>query len=110
MSNKIKIPIEQELCNYINRIIFEKDNLCFIINRFFEKHANDDNDDILRDDSFLQYHKEFELLLYEYNMVVAHITTIVYDYLTKLNIENVKAYEWSIDDFVSDRFIVVKKM
>lgn len=107
--SKIKIPINEELSNYINRVVFERNNLCFIINRFFEKHAKDKDDSILYDESFLKYHKELELISYEYNVLVNRISVLVNDYLREHNVENPKTYEWSIDDFINDLFIIVKK-
>ena len=107
--NEIKIPISQELSNYINRVVFERNNLSFIINRFFEKHAKDKDDSILYDDSFLKYHKELELISYEYNTVVRHISVLVNEYLLARGIKDIKAYEWSINDFINDVGLVVKK-
>ena len=105
----ITIPITEELSNYINRIIFERNNLCFIMNRFFEKHARDKDDSILYDDSFLKYHKELELISYEYNILTNHISTLVNEYLTSIGIKDINTYEWSINDFINDIFIIVKK-
>ena len=52
--NDIKVPISAELCNYIQRLMFEKKNLLFIITRFFEKHANDKDTSLLVDPAFLE--------------------------------------------------------
>lgn len=107
--DQIKIPISQELSNYINRVVFERNNLCFIINRFFEKHSKDKDDSILNDDAFLQYHKELELISYEYNLLVNRISVLVNEYLLAQGIKDIKAYEWSINDFINDVGLVVKK-
>lgn len=106
---EIKIPINQETCDYIQRIIFEKNNLAFIITRFFEKHINDKDASLLTDEAFLKYHKDLELVNYEYDITTRSLSVIVNNYLNSIGIYNVDQYQWFIDDFINDKYIIVKK-
>ena len=108
--NEIKVPISAELCNYIQRLMFEKKNLLFIITRFFEKHANDEDTSLLVDPAFLEYHKQLELVSYEYEMVKINISKMVNSFLHSIDIHNLADFEWSIDDFINEKYIKIKKI
>ena len=100
MDNKIKIPISYELSNYTNRIIFEKNNLTFILCRLFEKHKNDENSDFLHSEQFKKYHKELEIIHYNYSILQSVISSKVKEYLEFMGIYDASSYSWSITDFI----------
>lgn len=110
MKQEIKIPVNQETCDYIQRVIFERNNLSFIIARFFEKHRFDKDASVLVDDTFKKYHKDLELICYEYTVMTGYISKLVDEFLRSIGIEDSKSFQWSIDDFINDRYIVVKKL
>lgn len=99
MNEKITIPISFELSNHINRLMFEENNLTFIICRLFESHKNDKNSDFLNSEQFKRYHKELELLHYEYSFLRDVLNIKVVDYLKNIGIDDVAFYSWSIPDF-----------
>ena len=108
--NEIKVPISSELCNYIQRLMFEKKNLLFIITRFFEKHAGDKDTSLLSDAAFLEYHKQLELVSYEYDMAKTNISKMVNGFLNSIGIYDLSQFEWSIDDFINGKYIKIKKI
>lgn len=110
MKQEIKIPVNQETCDYIQRVIFERNNLAFIITRFFEKHRYDKDNSMLYDANFQKYHKDLELVCYEYTTMANYISNLVNEFLVSIGIEDIQSYQWSINDFINDRYIVVRKI
>lgn len=109
MNNKIKIPISFELANYANRLMFEDNNLTFIMCRLFEKHKNDDNADFLASEQFKKYHKELETIHYEYTTLRNAISSDIENFLTNIGVNNPGAYQWNIPDFVNDMHIEIER-
>jgi hypothetical protein len=109
MNEKIKIPISFELANYTNRLMFEENNLTFIMCRLFEKHKDDENSDFLYSELFKKYHRELELIHYEYSLLRIALNTKVIEYLKNAGINDVSPYSWSITDF-NERCIDVERL
>lgn len=110
MDNKIKIPISFELSNYVNQLMFEENNLTFIICRLFEKHKDDENADLLISEQFKKYHKELEMLHYEYTSVRNAITSNIESFLANIGINEPELYRWNIPDFINDMHIEIEKL
>lgn len=110
MDNKIKIPISFELANYINQLMFEESNLTFIMCRLFEKHKNDTDADLLISEQFKKYHKELEIIHYEYTSLRNAITSKIESFLTSIGINEPELYRWNIPDFINDMYIEIEKL
>ena len=42
--------------------------------------------------------------------MTGYISKLVDEFLRSIGIEDSKSFQWSIDDFINDRYIVVKKL
>lgn len=65
---EIKIDINQELVNYIERLHFEVESRKDIIQRIIEAHANDSDADVLMSPAFKSYSKELADFVAEYEI------------------------------------------
>lgn len=104
---QLKFNINQDVANYIQRIIFEIDNKVFIIDRMFSNHKEDDDASLLFENRlFIKYMNEYRALRYEYSVLTGLINKQILDFLNKNNY-TYNTVDWSITDFSNDRDLII---
>lgn len=104
---QLKFNINQEVANYIQRIMFEMDNKIFIVDRMFTNHKDDEDASLLLENRlFVKYMHEYKELRFQYVELTNLINKQILDFLNKNNYK-FKRIQWNINDFYSKRELII---
>ena len=105
---QLKFNINQEVANYIQRIMFEMDNKIFIVDRMFTNHKDDEDSSLLFENRLFQkYMHEYRELRLQYVELTNLINKQITEFLNKNNYKYNKI-TWHINDFYSDRYLIIE--
>lgn len=98
-TKELKIEVQQESMDYLQRLAFEVEGRLEVINRLFTNHANDTDASVLTSVPFKTYQKEFDEANAAYNIAKDEfgkkIRPIVEEAVGQEGID----FDWMIEDF-----------
>lgn len=99
-NKKFKLPISEEVCNYLQKLSVGVDARLEVINKIFSTHAYDTDSFVLESIPFKKYHSEFEEMKTEFEYAKKDLTErlkpLVYEKVGKTDVK----FNWNIVDFV----------
>lgn len=93
-----KLPITNEVCDYLQRLSFEVESRKQVVTRILENAKDNADDSVLESIPFKSYHKQLEEAIYSYETAKNTFSKDIEKEVFEKEGKEI-AFSWTIEDF-----------
>ena len=104
-----KIPINQEINNYLQRLSYDIETRLMVINKIFEMHKNDTDTSLFESEVWKKYQQELVEAQIELDTVKDNFSTDLIKKVQEIEKKDEVNFDWSIDNYLIPEVRIMAK-